>query len=212
MITTRKYFALNSHLPFVSDDVPSASLVGNINEADKLIMRYEKEILQQTLGYSLYKAFMAQFDYASTNNIHTIKDSADQKWKDLLNGKEYTKNGVTVVWQGVIFEDEDVDRSFITNYVYCKWLSVKHNKHLGVGLSKPEAKGATRVGPTYNYVEAYNDFVDMVVGKYCNGYSDEIGTGVRSLYEFLNDMNTLDATTYPNWLPKTFSKVNVFSI
>lgn len=212
MITTRAYFALNSELPFVSDDVPNASLVGNKSEADSTIQRYEKEILQHTFGYSLYKAFMAQFDYDENTNLHTIKGGADQKWKDLLNGKEYTKRGVDVVWQGIIFEDEDVKRSFITNYCYCKFLEKDTSKHLGVGLSVPDAKGAKRANPAYKYTDAYNDFVDMVVGKFCQNSSYEIGSGVRSLYEFINDMNELDATTYPNWSPKAFSKVNIFSI
>ncbi|WP_299129373.1 hypothetical protein [uncultured Winogradskyella sp.] len=212
MITTRAYFTLNSELPFVSDDVPSASLVGNISEADNAIKRYEPEILTKTLGYPLKKAFMDQFDYNSQTNLNTIKDDADQKWKDLLKGKTYTMYGKTVIWRGIIFTDEDVDRSFITNYVYCKWLEKDTSKHLGVGLSKPKAKGSTRVRPTYKYTEAYNEFVSMVVGNYCHGNSDVIGTGERSLYEFLNDMNELDASTYPNWLPKAFSKVNVFSL
>lgn len=212
MITTRAYFTLNSELPFVSDDVPNASLVGNKSEADATIQRYEKDILLKTLGYPNYKTFMSQFDYDEATNIHTIKTTADQKWKDLLNGKEYTVNGVDVIWQGIIFKDEDVNRSFITNYCYCKWLEKDTSKHLGVGLSEPQAKGAKRANPAYKYTDAYNDFVSMVVGNYYNGFSNEIGSGVRSLYEFLNDMNKLDSTTYPNWLPTKFSKINIFSI
>ena len=212
MITTRAYFALNSELPFVSDDVPNASLVGNKSEADSFIQRYEKDILLKTLGYQNYKAFMDSFDYDEVTNIHTIKDTADQKWKHLLNGKEYTKNGVPVVWFGIVFEDEDVKRSFITNYCYCKFLEKDTSKHLGVGLSVPQAKGAMRANPAYKYTDAYNDFVELVVGNYCNGNSDEIGSGVRSMYEFINDMNELDKNTYPNWMPEMFKPVNVFSI
>lgn len=211
MITTRAYFALNSELPFVSDDVPNASLVGNISEADATIQRYEKEILQKTLG-PLYIAFMKQFDYDENTKLHTIKNDASDKWKHLLNGTEYTKRGVEVVWQGIIFEDDSVKRSFITNYCYCKFLEKDTSKHLGVGLSVPQAKGTKRANPAYKYTDAYNDFVDMVVGGFCDNSSYEIGSGVRSLYEFLNDMNELDATTYPNWSPKAFGKVNIFSI
>lgn len=212
MITTRDYFILNTELPFVSDDVPNASLVGNKSEADSSIMRYEPDILTKTLGYSLKKAFMDQFDYNAQTMLHTIKSGADQKWKDLLNGTTYTKNGVEVVWRGIIFTDEDVKRSFITNYVYCKWLEKETSKHLGVGLSVPQAKGATRANPAYKFTDAYNDFVDVVVGNFCNGYSDEIGTGVRSLYEFINDKNEESLNTYPNWMPKDFKKVNIFSL
>ena len=212
MIITNAYFNINTELPHISESVPSPSLVGNNSELESFKQRYEKEVLLKILSFPLYKAFMSAFDYNEDTNTHTIKSDADQKWKDLLNGKEYTKNGIEVFWPGIIYDDENVKRSFIANYIYCMFLKKDASKHLGVGLVIPKAKNAQRAEPKHKFTTAYNEFVDLVVGNYSDGYSNDLGNGIRSMYEFINDMNALNSNTYPNWMPETFGHVNIFSL
>lgn len=82
-----------------------------------------------------------------------------QKWIDLINGKEYTKNGVTLKWTGLIYTKGAFNGSLLADYVYYYWLTENASYMTGVGDAKGNPKGATLVNPTQRVVNTWNDFV-----------------------------------------------------
>ena len=130
---------------------------------------------------------------------YVIKESADQKWKDLLTGKEYQLNGKNYFWRGLIFEEAGVKKSLIAYYVFHNCIA-RGNNNAGIQKEKlaQEMETIKRL-----YVQSWNDFVDMTV----------IGNnGLVSLYQFINDMNSITPGTYDNFNPTAFKKMNILSI
>jgi len=214
MIISRSYFNVDFDIAHTSDaSAPNSNLVGKRTELDDFIKRYEKRILTKVFGFPLYNEFMSKFDYNSSTFAHTLNVGVEAKWDDLLNGKTYTLKNVQVDWPGILTTDEALPTSFISDAVYAQFLKHDQSKYMGVGLVTHKAKNATRADASSKYVQAWNEFVELVVGKYCfDSDNSDIGNGVRSLYQFIEDMNTLTPGTYLNWLPYEFKPINIFGI
>jgi len=128
-----------------------------------------------------------------------------QKWVDLVNGKTYEKNGVDLIWTGLIYEKGTYKGSLLADYAYYYWLTENVSYMTGVGDSKGNPKGANLVNPTQRVVNTWNDFVKayQTVWSYSNGYNwfnynlypecYKQNTEV-SLIQFLQDHNEV----YPN--------------
>lgn len=141
-----------------------------------------------------------------------------QKWIDLINGKEYTKNGVTLKWTGLIYTKGTFKGSLLADYVYYFWLTENASYMTGVGDAKGNPKGATLVNPTQRVVNTWNDFVWKyqrdVLGncdfRHVNynffWYSDcdILSNPEVSLIQFLQDNDTV----YPNPNRKFFKVQN----
>lgn len=215
MIITRPYFKGEIAIANANDKAPNSNLLGNGLSLDQFIARYERAILNQLLGYDLYKMFSDEFDIAASG-AWTLKGTAATKWSELLNGKEYTDGGVNVKWQGLVFKDgttnDGIDQSLIAYYVYSKFIEATEFIHSGVGMQAEASKNSTRVNARSKIVNAYNEFYMLAIGEvdgYCfDGYNSYLcGDGYKSLYDFIRDMNALDDTTYPNWNPTTTFKL-----
>ncbi|QQV90638.1 structural protein [Polaribacter phage Freya_1] len=194
MITSSSYFNGSILIENIESIHPNSEELGLESKLDAFIQEYEPDVLIKCFGYSLYKEFMDQF-----SGDYTLKGSADQKWDDLLNGKEYQVNGINYYWRGLIYVEGGLKRSLISFYIFSKYIK---RDFLGVGIQSQKTK-ETIPNPSLIYVEAYNDFVNLTVkGK----------NGLVSLYQFLTDMNTISSDTYANWSPTNFCKINQFSI
>lgn len=200
MILTDLYFKGKLAIANAQDKAPNSNLLGNSIALTENLLKYERECLIKLLGYSLYKEFCDQF--VKTADTWVLKDPVDAKWTELLEGKEYTLNGVNVCWRGLIFSDDAISTQFpqslLADYVYTKFLENDTN-HTSVGHQSEQAKGSEKVSSRSMWASAWNDFVDKVH----NG-----NNGERSLYEFIQDMNSLDPTTYVNWNAEVFEYKN----
>jgi hypothetical protein len=79
-----------------------------LNRLSGFITKYERKFLQKVLGYPLDEQFTTGYSTPST---------AEQKWKDLAEGKIYTRtDGKTVRWDGLI-NTANLE-SPIANYIY----------------------------------------------------------------------------------------------
>jgi hypothetical protein len=195
---------------------------------NQFISQYEREALVKTLGYTLYTEFAAEFDIVAETDVWTIKAAAAQKWKDLLNGLEYEINGDTVNYRGMIFTEpysgDDLNRSFIAYYIYYHYLNDDMEDYAGTGISELAAKNATRTSPIPKSIRSWRRFYELVVGTFnqpalLQNRSGMIGLDwfgsvdtERSLYQFIDDQNTLVADTYENWEPTQFDNENQFGI
>ena len=204
------------------DLAPNSDLLGNGVSLEGFIERYEREILNKLFGYDLYSQFKLQFDIDPATGVWTLKGAATgTQWDWLLNGYEYTQDGIKVKWQGLIFSDGGTDnsvkQSLIAYYVYTKFIEATAFQNTGVGMSASRSKNGTRVDANADVALAYNDFYALAIGSNYNqynvlynggiyqyeGYYSGLlqGNGYKSLYDFINDMNVLDPTNFENWTP-----------
>ena len=217
MIITRSYFKGEIQISNAEDKAPNSNLLGNGLSLDQFIARYERDILTRLFGYDLYKLFSDQFDVSASTGLWTLKSGADAKWGELLNGKEYTLNGVNAKWQGLVFKDgtinSGIDQSLIAYYVYSKFIEATEFTHSGVGMQSELSKNSERVNARSKVANSFNSFYDLAIGEghYYNDYyyfdSHFNNSGYRALYDFIRDMNDLDSATYPNWCPTTNFKL-----
>ena len=227
MITTPEYYKGDIHIPNVVNASPAVNDLSNDSELNRFISQYEREVLIKLLGYNLYKEFSEQFD-VDGDGQWTIKPASDQKWKDLLNGKEYTIDSVTYNFRGLIFSEglgnSLINISLLSYYVFYNFLSNDVDTYSSVGVQSELAKNADRVSAIPRAVKAWDKFYQLSVGTYntpmyitnasgMNGI-DWFGCddGERSLFEFINDINLETPDTYADWKPQRINNINQFGI
>lgn len=208
-IINRAYFRGEIRLANIISTSPNEE-AGNGLLLDDFIQKYEREVLIKCLGYPLYKLFKSQFDIDAVTGQWTIKDDADAKWDELLNGVEYQINGRDAVWKGLIHSfsdiaDEEPNQSFIAPYVYSKFVVSEEYSHSGVGFQREKSKNSDVVPAYVKAINGWNMFVSMT--EFTNQRTLEV-----TLYDFLQDMNTLDAETYPNWIAERFGFKNRYGL
>lgn len=206
MITTRSYFWGNIQIANAEDTAPNSNLLGNSSLLQDFINKYERELLVRLFGIEMYTEFSAQFDVDPTTKEWTIKTSADQKWKDLLNGVTYDGKR----WNGLIQDVEGSKTSFIANYVYCKFVEATGIEHAGVGFTVTESKNAIRVSGASLWANAWNEMVVRLQGN-CSLYpwSDLYSKNDIPLFAYLNDKSD----DFPDWQqPAYFEFKNRFGL
>lgn len=224
MIIDNTYFKNEIYIPHAKPSVVKG-VVSVSNEIDAFINKYTEDCLIKCLGYPLFKEFASQLDFAEDNGL---KPTADAKWDDLLNGKEYTDaNGLETRWRGIRYQnfnetDSPYDMSFLAYYVYFYYERNADTGNAGVGQSKAQAKNADRVSPNQKITFAWQNFFEIVQDKtfFPTIYENRNGLGIdwqgmnteQTLYSFINYMNELDPATYPNFTPKNWSNINQFGI
>lgn len=208
-IINRTYFRDDIRLANIHDPSPNKE-AGNGLLLDGFILKYEREVLIKCLGYPLFKLFKAQFDIDATTGVWTLKDDADAKWDELLSGTEYQINDRDAIWKGLVYSYSDVadaepNKSLIAPYVYSKFVVSEEYSHAGIGFQREKSKNSENVPAYVKAVHAWNEFVCMTV--HSNQYNLEV-----TLYDFLQDMNTLAADTYPNWIGEHFKLKNRYGL
>lgn len=195
--------------------------IANVNESGSLpsellrfIALYEKNCLVEVLGDALYSEVIASFELLTGATAYTLKSTATQFIKDLVNGKSY--NGVfndydygqnsfypvfiegntitTRVWKGFVQTDNyligtqsgTIQSSFIADYIYYHYLLVNRSISSGVGQQTLNSENGTTVMNTSKRIERYNEFVFSVLGT-----DNRVG-----LYQFLKD----NIVNYPTWI------------
>lgn len=184
------YFVRKLSIPRINEPTSDASI-----ELEESIDGYVSQFFRETLGNVLFE------DLKSNTTDGELDVLAPQKWLNLINGCEYTKDGKTFTWQGVKYEDGAFKVSLLANYVYLNHFNNTHNSQLGTIML--DGKNAVNVDSTPHLVDIFNDFVDMYQGKYnCQPYKsyrngvmfvDYYGnreSGYVSYLQFLKDNET----------------------
>lgn len=156
MIIDQSYFTGKLNLPQTGNN--EGLLLVN-----EFIERYEPEYLQKVLGYNLWKAFSEGIDGSG---------EIEQRFIDLLEGKEFEYSGKTYKWVG--FETKPIQ-----NYVYYHFLDNAAYDTVQVGHSVGKLDNAIAVAPEVKAINAWNE---MVLENHI-------------LYKFLQ----ANKTTYPEW-------------
>lgn len=130
-----------------------------VEAIDDYINKYGRLFMRETLGNVLFKDLMANLDNGE------LIENASQKWVDLINGKEYVKDGVTYTWQGLLGGCELYKDSVLAYFVYLNYFEITY--FTGFSLAVTEAKNSSVINPSNHLVEVWNDFVSLYQGT-CN--------------------------------------------
>jgi hypothetical protein len=163
--------------PTIGDNTPD-----NIDYIDDCIEYVEKNLLINALGLTIY------------NELQTaLADlpSADQKWKDLVNGLEY---------DGKIWEGLRSPKSLLCYAVYYTFLDWNTTFWTTVGVQRPQAENSTTITPEFKLATAFQTFSGKYQGGYCfepyrayiDGvkFTDYLGSHdevIISLFQYLKD-------------------------
>lgn len=203
--------------------------IPNTNEAqteakdnlELFINQCVRQLLRDALGVDLFN----ELDGFIVEGVFD-EDTAPDKWKDFVLGKEYTLNDVKLKWPGIISEEGLFKQSLLVPYVFHFWLENEFSIQSGVGEVVVNAKNAKNVNPTQSLVSSWNDFILFYQGStFCNHHHHHIYynfEGVRyvdyypyhfesinvSLIKFLKD----HPETYPNTNMRTYDPKNQLGI
>jgi len=160
-----------------------------------LIARYEPEILKKLLGYELYDILNT---YGSTG-------TGTARLDDLRDGKEYTLNGETVKWPGLINSEK---RSLIAYYCYYKWLEITITGVGSAGLFIADMENSTKASHINNMMYAWSEMLRLY--GYPKVYFDDLTDDPykESAYNFL----LANKSDYPEWTFEVLEPKNRFGI
>lgn len=142
--------------------------------------------MQNVLGYNLF----TDFDTYVISGVFDSGIGTPQKWKDLVNGKEYTKDGKLVKWQGLLQTIGVFKKSLLTNYTYYEWLISRLSTVSGIGEIQLQGQNSASVNSTQRLVTVWNEFVQMYQGSYYNsGRADVYFKGFVQVVDWLGGQN-----------------------
>lgn len=213
-IIDESYFTRELSIPNINEILSDAkdNLRGFVDDKVRLL-------LQNALGYPLFKDLDTHID-ANGN----LGPSAPQKWKNLVNGAQYTKSGKTYKWNGLIYTQGTFKKSLLADFVYCQWLDWQETVVTGTGEKVLKATNATDVSSNHRQVNIWNRFLEQyqgaeilgdypIIGKNHNArYIDWIGSSASSGYVPLITFLLHNATDYPNIAGKRYRINNYFGL
>lgn len=194
---------------FFKDPVKIPNLEAAPNGADKVAdfesfkKIEEEEILIDGLGFELYELLET---YISSN-------TTDARFDELLKGKTYTSNGITVRWEGL------EGYSFLPYYIRYQWLRDSQSILTTMGMQRPEAVNSSPLSGIREESKMYRKFfkkyqgedsLPRVVQTRFGSYVDYYGTvnTRRSLCQFLED----NKTDYPEAVFTHKENINVYGV
>lgn len=134
-------------------------VVGTDNTLSQFIDKYARLLLKNALGITLFNLFDESLENGE------LKEDADQKWKDLVNGKTYTDNGSTKVWKGLLFTEGVFKGSVLAHYTYYHWYLWQMSQISNFGEVKGSTVNAISVNETTKLVQIWNEFIQMYQGS-----------------------------------------------
>lgn len=112
----------------------------------------------------------------SVDDVSLKPLAVEQRWVDLLEGKEFTYYETLHKWGGF---SNTLLQSPIANYVYYRYMENKATDNTLVGTTVQKVDNNARVNSVQKMIDAWNSMVDMN----------------QNLWRFLNE----NKSTYPEW-------------
>ena len=205
MIVKTTDFILDAYIPN-RDDAPNSDIIGNETALQGFIDLYEEEALMITLGYELYTELKSQF-----KSDGTWEDNVDQKWKDLVDGKE--------AYRGM--------KEMIVGYVFWKFVESDNSHYATVGNQRERADSADGYEMRPKAILNYKKFYERAIGEY---YADPFiadkpsiwgnlrvvmwsgAPGNRGSYISMYAFIQTHISDYNNWKPTHLKSQNYFDI
>lgn len=145
---------------FVGDlNIPNTATPAILERLQWFIDKYEKELLEDLLGYELWKLLDIQITQEEENSPATPLP----RLASLLNGVEYTDGGGMLrKWRGLVYTQGGSPRSLIANFVYWHWIKDHATQTVGLGEVATQAQNAILTSPVVKQVTAWNDMSKQV--------------------------------------------------
>lgn len=170
-ITDRTYYINDISLPI--DEVGA--------QIDALILRFEPEIIEKCLGFSLKNDFYTGLE----------ADPILQKWLDLRDGKIYTIEEISYQWIGFANASK---KSIISYFIYVEYLIETTRNIAGSGGK---------------IIQSENSVISDSYAEQCRAFNRGMEL-MKQLNDFINYANDLDLTTYPNYEMNYPGKIILF--
>lgn len=147
--------------------IPNITENQNSNKIEVQIhmQKFEKQALQVVLGPTVFNELLTNLE-RDDNNYFQVKESADDKWKWLVNGQLYG-DCKKVKWEGIVFEvaeisEKKIYESIFAPYIFYQWLLKERSLTTGVGEIKGDPQGGIPVASKQKRIDAWNNFVGYV--------------------------------------------------
>jgi len=157
MLINKSYFDKgNRYLANINEPDPNNRTV---NDIDWTIEFCENDIYLSVFGFEMSRDFKS---FLLPNGGY--KEDTPQNYLDLINGKSYDKNGKKYHWLGLIRESPR--SSLLADYVYYVFKNNNATQTTEYGEVIVDYKVGNNVSNTPKMVEAWNSFVNQMVGDY----------------------------------------------
>jgi len=154
-----------------------------------IITRYEKEVLQQLLGYELWKAL-------DDDLVSGVPQT--QRFIDLVDGKEYTVGSSTIKWNGL----QNTDKISLIAYYTFYWYLRNHTTNTStLGEVGSNMENAIVVSPAQRLSGAWHRLRELY------GFAAQ-NSLIPSAYNFLQEYES----TYSEWEFTEIGTVNSFDL
>lgn len=168
-------------------DISLPIKTGGLDDTSAALTRYEPEILEHLLGYSLAKLVLAY-----------VNPGSEQRIIDIVEGKEYTYGSYTVNWNG-LKNTEKV--SILSYYTYIEYLKDHSINFQGASAVAANVENGVNVGPS-----ALIQRASLALRQLAGYYGQDVYA--PSLYNFLKAYES----TYPELIWKEYKPVNALGI
>lgn len=182
-IITTSYFVNDLDVP---NSKPVAGGANNISHLKECITTIERSLLLNSLGLTIYNELQA---------VLPIVDTTEDKWKWLVNGKEYDGK----VWDGLANP-----KSLIAYAAYCAFLDQNSHFWTTTGTVRTDTENSENITPAFKiatnwqvFLRKYQDgchkhpITEYGIGWVYRDYFGNHDNIMVSLYQYLRDNKDL---------------------
>jgi hypothetical protein len=178
MITDVSYYVGSRFIPNIYQEAGTGLAAQTINNNDALLLtiaEYEINFLSDAFGFYESKIILDQFETDGT-----VKVSANQKYKDLIDGNDSIK------WRGLRYEIAGVKQSMVADFVYANYVRETETRLTQLGNTVDQAEKAQIISSTNKYVQAWRRMYELREAREYYHFMylsiDEV-----TLYKFISD-------------------------
>lgn len=193
-----------------------SSNTDNAEDFDLISDEAISNLLEETLGNLQFLDLKSNTD-ANGQLITT----AQQKWVDLVNGKNYNINGIDKVWKGLIYSIGNQKYSLLADFVFVNWL-LRSNNLTDLGSVNIQFKNGIVQSPNLEIVNNFNSFVEQYKNagsltgyetfkngvKFIDYFNNNSSNNFTTLEAFLTDFSDI----YSGFSIINFEFINRFSL
>lgn len=141
---------------------------GDDNPFEAWIDEYARLCLQNALGAVLFD------DFDSDVSNGNLKSTAQDKWKNLVNGVDYSYNGKDYRWKGLIYTEGKSKKSLLADFVFAEWYKFEQSRLSAMGEATGNSINAMSVSGNAKHCKIWNEFVRAYQGnhRYFSDYRD----------------------------------------
>ena len=199
-LVNNEYFIKNLSVPASLKGSGGLDISSNEDPFEPYIDKYGRLLAQKALGNILFDQLDAAID--ANGNLNA---GADQKWKDLVNGKSYTYNDKSYKWKGLIYTEGTFKGSVLAHFIFYNWRIEKLSRTSAMGQTTGEAVNQTQVDSTPSVVDIWNEFIEMYQGDiYASGGAVSYINGIPFIDYASNESDYVSLLTFLSHNEETY--------